>query len=112
MNAKTKNVRLRHHSHTSLVDVVAMSNRDRIEAWIRNKPKRIIQNQPLIQLLCIAVACFSLPMGATIFRLVFATPIGLRIVIAGWWSLLMVYLTGRVFVFLRDNGFLNEYDER
>jgi len=70
-----------------------MSDRDRIEAWIRRKPKRVVQSQTVIVALCLFVAGFGIPIGAVTFTVVFMVPYGVLATLIGWGCLAVSFIT-------------------
>jgi hypothetical protein len=68
------------------------------EAWVR-KPKRIIQNQSLIQLVAVLAIMVPLPTVGIVFWLVFAVcpSIVIPIIIAAWIAASVIYASLSVY---------------
>ena len=69
------------------------------EAWIRKKPKRIIQNQVLIVAIMCAVVVGTIPLSVVIFWLVFGVaPIVIPSILVVWAVSSVSYAVMRVHV--------------
>jgi len=79
------------------------------EAWVRKKPKRIVQNQTLIILLMILAVGVPIPAAGFLFYCVFcvAPSYVIPICLGLWAALVVVYGLIYVYVKVRDSGRLS-----
>jgi len=71
-----------------------MDEQAQAEAWVRKKPRRIIQNQTLIQLLIILSIATPIPLAGVAFWMVFAVCpfIAIPSILASWACATVTYV--------------------
>jgi hypothetical protein len=75
------------------------------EAWVR-KPKRIIHNQSLIQILIMLAMIIPLPLVGVVFWLLFAfaSPIVIQTVVLVWTASTVIYGTTATYVRVKERN--------
>jgi len=72
------------------------------EAWVRKKPKRIIQNQTLIVALGILVPFGTVSLCVVIFWLVFSIPFGVVTAVVLWIISTIAYVSFNIYYMRKD----------